>query len=80
MKSIVSVELVLVNHYPRTASLPVIHWRGLAWDQYDRAIVCNDLETQSRERSSTFSADTRKVDRASALVTLNAEADIDVSL
>jgi len=57
-----------------------VHWRGLTWDEYHRAIVCNDLETQSCERSSAFSADTREVDRASTLVTLDAEADVDVSL
>ena len=22
-----------------------IHWRGLTWDEYHRAIVCNDLKT-----------------------------------
>jgi len=57
-----------------------IHWRGLTWDEYHRAIVCNDLETQSCERSSAFSADTREVDRACALVALDAEADVDVPL
>jgi hypothetical protein len=27
-----------------------IHWRGLTWDEYHRAIVCNNLETHCTEQ------------------------------
>lgn len=87
-----SHKFITVSPYHDTGNAPTlngeklsgvgldIHMRGLTRDEYHCAIVCNDLETQSCERSSAFSADTRKVDRASALVTLDAEADVNVPL
>lgn len=58
----------------------VIHWPCLSRHKDNRAVVRNDLETQRCERLSARSADTRKIDRACALVTFDSEADVDVPL